>query len=321
MESLILPSHLVPSERWISPDLSIKFDKKVEVHDDRKNMHIGKTIKVSDFKDRKKVDEWMYFHALISNSFEIIDYNENANTYELRPFKKGDSRKVIGPFDYDDIGREVYRIKLGQKIKYREMYNQYTKQSNKFRSCVKNYFLAQSIKSHSARIRTIDISYWQVNMYVSILEVLLGDMPFCDNELSCEVCGSELGNHYKVGTNKWIKQELLGKIEDDDVRKQYKNVIKICRNAIRHKSIHEGLMPSAKNPKLAEGSHEYAVGRAVKEYKDDKYAQFMLVDTMRQIVRYKILSTLAGSDIFPPLWSHKVHSIVLRANTPRTIKA
>ncbi len=307
-----IPTWLPPKNRIDLPYFSLTPGPDVKVEKDG-SMHFGRTIRAVDIKDNDEYEKWLYFHALLTDSVELVDYYANPQAYVLNPELAKVQREHVAHdryLDQEKVLDEVFDALTQNSISYEELYKLFLKVDVRVYTSIINYFVAGSLKPFS--LRNIDVSYWQVVVYFTIIETLLGAPPECANFVSCNDCGRQGLKHSSINNNKWFDQQLFSQIESDTNRKQYKAVIDACKYRIRNGSIHNGLYPTAKHIPKKDGLHKYKLGRSIKEFEDDVNALNSLVKHLRELTRFLILNWIFQMSIYPELRGQDVQQFTLK---------
>jgi len=283
----------------------------VRLRDSNGNMHLAHTMLIPNEVPHEKMLHWLFFHALITNSIEPLEVYDNRHLFTLEDLTQSEVDKLISQemADYDSIINQAYQVSVVDRMSYIDAFDQYQLLDTVFLNAIKNYFGAETVQS--PRLRSVDMSYWQISIYISIIEVLLGTPPFCINEdVVCPDCSRNWGAHHNIGMGAWLQAKLYDRIENRDIRTQYKKIIGTARNQIRHKNIHEGLTPTALSPSLPTGPFSYNTSQSVKYYTDDKFALQSVIQHLQEITRFMLLNKVTGFEIYPELRGVHGYSIV-----------
>jgi hypothetical protein len=308
-----IPSYIVPVRPIRVEGLTIKQVAPVTVYDDWNRKYWCGSLEV-DVKPTGKIGKWIYFHSLLADSclpiyaFQAFGHEpSDFNTMDFDPKKHPTVTPREINFNPDDVLPAVYLdYEPEPTIKYDDLYKSYLNLGEKYFNSLKNYFLAIDI-NFNKRLRSINPAYWQVVMLISAMEALLPTPTYCTGV--CEVCKE--GLHHPAGNidQDW-KNLLFGKIQNKDVRKQYRLIFDVARREIRNHTVHNGLMPSLLigRSSLPDGVTEFTTQKAIDEYKTEDYSLESLVEQFRQMCRYVLLDQLTQSAIFPGLKGIEVHS-------------
>lgn len=321
-----LPSYIVPIKQINLDRLKIVPAEPVTVNDDWQREHWSGSIEVEEDGINGLTDNWVYLHALLADSrLPLYVFNaegQGPSDFQVKNFDNQGNTNILPrviEFDPTDLLPAVYLdYTEPPEISYKEAYEGYLKQDDTYSSAVKNYFVAQDINHHK-RLRVIDNSYWQIVMFVSVLEALLPPPVFCSGK--CEVCGKGL-KHVLNDPGKDWDDLIFNKINDKGIKKQYRDVLDEARWKIRNDTVHNGLAPSKdfwRAAALPNGITEYTTSKSIESYKKDKYSLESLIEQLRQICRYVLLNKAASHDVFPALKGIEVHSATLTISEPTTV--
>jgi hypothetical protein len=295
----------------------IRREVPVTILDDWDREHFSGSLCVEEKELNIKLDEWVYFHSLVSKSllplyafhrcgkehysFEVVKFD---------PIKYPWATPIETQVDFSNVLHVIYpSSEIDSGLSYSELYETYLNIGEEYISALKTYFMGQDIGFHR-RLPSIDIQYWQIVMLISAMEALLPKPIFCAGE--CASCRNKI-NHPTDHADKMWNELLFNHIKDKTIRKQYRLVFNSARIEIRNHTVHNGLMPSAShgNTLLHDGVTEYTTEKAVGEYKDDNYSLETLVEQLKEVCRYILLNQLIEKDIFPPLKSVQVHQVTI----------
>lgn len=293
--------------RFVATDL-IKL-RHFEIHPGRKvkvrrdsNMHLGRTVMIQNISDEGKYNDWIYFHALISKSDELVDYYFNPSGYRLEGDLSDSQSSAISKDAYlnePELLNYIFGIQLTETKTYEELYESFLGQDPVVLDALRNYYFANSLSGNTSK--HIDISYWQIVIYMSVIETLMGEQPQCRNKNTCRICKNGLESHNLISSGEWFNERLFSKIKNDDNRSQYKRIITECKYSIRNRSVHSSLLPVAESPKLADGSYYYDTNKMLEDYLNDANALKSLVKHMEELTRYYALNQIFDMTIYPEL--------------------
>lgn len=321
-----LPSYIVPIEEIILEKLRINPAEPVTVNDDWQRDHYSGSILVEEDGHNGLIDNWVYFHALLTDSrlpvYMLHAKGEEPSSFQIKAFDNKGNEKIVPRvinFDPMDLLPATYlEYEDPPEISYKQAYEEFLKQDEVYLAAIKNYFVAQDI-NHNKRLRYIDTSYWQIVMLVSTLEALLPPPVFCKGK--CETCGKGI-NHVDNDTDKELNKLLFNKINDKATRNQYRDILNEARSKIRNNTVHNGLSPANtfwKAPPLPDGVTEYTTSKSLEGYTTDRHSLASLVEQLKTICRYVLLNKFLACDVFPKLKGLEVHSVTITSSTSPTI--
>lgn len=306
-----LPSRYVPKKLIKLGDLEIKSGGKIITSDnwDRK-IQTGSIVAI-ETDHNGLLDNWVYFHSLLFNAPLMLQtfqsWGKKAGNFKVT--KSENSRYFIEEeIDYNNIATAIYGDSCKKNIDYKSAYKSYLEVKDRIISAVKNYFLAYDV-NHNKTLRLIDHSYWQIVMYVSVIESLLPEPEFCKGK--CGHCNRVIV-HPLLDPSKEFKKILFSKIKDKKVRSQYHSIIYDVAKKVRNNTAHNGLSPSVSIASLDEGVTEYRTEDALSGYESDRYSLELLVKQLQKICQYLLLNEIIKQDIFPPLKGFEVHSAKIK---------
>jgi len=153
-----------------------------------------------------------------------------------------------------------------------------------------------------------DRSYLQIVNYITLLETIIGHDENCNEVIDeCKSCGKKGISHRKGSENQWIKRYLNNTIQNETLEKSYFEIIAFARD-IRHKTTHQGKLPTAKHIMQDTAFEEYGFDRSKNEYKDNIVALLSIKLAVSDITHYLMLNHFYGLKHFFPLITLKVTS-------------
>ena len=168
---------------------------------------------------------------------------------------------------------------------YSDIYDLYLKLSGEGLSLIRNY-LNDFEKSLRPDLLISDPSYWQMMVYFSIVEKVIGRQPLCKNTVGCAVCGTNNIPHSPLSAKQWIHDRLLEIIGDEKVAKEYEDVILFVRQKIRHDTVHNSLVPSANRYEdTPAGLTVYDLDKSSSTYKSDFQSVRSLIEMIKSVSR------------------------------------
>lgn len=269
------------------------------------------SVVVENYKDDNILENWVLFHSF------IFDFNHLIRYYQLVGTGYVSSKENVEPLgyfiDYDHILPHVYFYGNEKYIgsadaSYAELYKVFLEISLEGIDLLKNYF--QDFSSFGVRTHFIDSTYWQIVVYYSIIEKIIGKQKFCSEKHVCSICNKSDINHYPISTNDWVKHRFQEIVSDTEIANEYIILYKTVGELIRHKTVHEALIPSAELPVSIIGEIQvYDVRRSLQEFSSDKHALASLEWSLKELSRYMLLNRLFDLKIFPALKPMKTFTI------------
>lgn len=307
----LLPSRYVPTKSISLGKLEVESGGRIIVSDNwNRKIPTGSIIATEDGLNGL-LDNWVYFHSLLFNAPLMLQtfqsWGHSAGDFTVTQ-SEDSSYFIEEEIDYDNVATAIYGDSCNESIKYKSAYQSYLEVKNNLISAIKNYFLAYDI-NHNKTLRFIDPSYWQIVMYVSVIESLLPEKEFCKGK--CNHCNGTIV-HPLLDPAKELKKILFSKIKDRKIRSEYHSIIYDVAKKVRNNTVHNGLSPSVGIASLAEGTTKYETKDALKGYESDRYSLELFVEQLQQICRYLLLNEIIKLDIFPPLKGFNVHSVKIK---------
>ncbi len=163
--------------------------------------------------------------------------------------------------------------------------------------------------NYSTDYLIFDTSYLQIVNYITLLEIIIGHDEDCNEVIDeCKSCGKKEIRHRKGSENQWIKKYLNSIIQNETLEKSYFEIISFARD-IRHKTTHQGKLPTSKYIMQNTSFEEYGFDRSKNEYKDNRAALLSIKLAIRDITHYLMLNHFYGLKHFFPLIPLKVASL------------
>lgn len=318
----LLPARYVPLIPLEFDNFTIKSGGKAVVSDtwDR-TYNVGSLIAVENGINGL-MDNWVLFHSLLFHVPLMIQtfqgLGDSSGEFKII---LDDKQKYYAeePIDYNNIGTAIYGNTCKENISYADAYKASLEINNLLKSAIKNYFLAYDI-GFNRILRYIDISYWQIVMYISSIEALLPKPTFCKGK--CSTCNKGIHHSYS-DHDKELNELLFSKIKDKTIKKQYQSIIYAARRKIRNNTVHNGLFPTAGSigsMVLYDGSTQYTTKEALTTYQSDHFSLELLKEQLEQICRYLFINEIIKKNIFPPLKGIIVHHVTFKPNETKTIE-
>ena len=159
--------------------------------------------------------QWVIFHSFIFDMHLLCDHFENgwlnehhqvSNINEIH--EDNDKEKNAYPINYDDVGNEIYWLyKPRTVISYKTLFKRYQQLQDTEMNLLTSYLL--DVEQRSADVLQYALfhaqrEYWQIFVYVTVLEAILGHATNCPG--SEVLCGRTPANWWK-GARKDLKKE------------------------------------------------------------------------------------------------------------------
>ena len=251
------------------------------------------------------IKSWAIFHTFILNS------RQTAEQYEWsygggREFKLTEE-KLANQIDYEHVLPWVYFYDNQKAIgdndaSYADLYKQYKELPPTKIGIIRNYLNDFSKASRARNInRSIsDPSYWQMMVYYSVIEKILGKQRPCLEVHQCEKCATANIQHYQKTQFEWIKERLTEITDSADMAETYRAIIWEVRQKIRHDTVHESLTPAAEQALPQEEDRVlFDLDRSIDNYKKDHHAVESLIHMLADVARYLLLNDVYRLKIFP----------------------
>jgi len=307
-----IPTHFAVTNQLLLKHFALHPGRDVEVRREG-SMHVGRTIFVRDVKDQDKYNEWIYFHALISKSDELVDFYYNPHRYTLKGDLSEPQIKSIARDEYleeKDLLGYIFECHTPIQKTYEELYALFEAQDPIVLDALRNYYFANSLSNNASK--HINVSYWQIVIYMGVIETFMGEQPQCRNSNQCRICKTTLGAHNLISNSKWLEENMFKKIRNADIRNQYRRIITECKYSIRNGSVHGSLLPVAQHPHLEDGNYYYDIEKTLSKYWKDANALESLVKHMEELTRFYALNQIFNTEIYPELRGTHVGYITLR---------
>jgi len=307
--SIILPTNFPPKNNIAIGAIEIKRNKRVKVAEHHKNSFTFYDSIIIKYDAEENLKEWLIFHSFIFN--ELVLMNVFDNHIEIAKLDEECSKGI----DYFDIKSLIYFAKDidAEKISYSDLYNKFLNINLDDRDLVINYLLDIG-GSRASRLDPVrDYSYWQMVVYYSIYERIIGEQPSSCESLPCRVCG-KTPKHRPKTDEEWNRQRLAEIVKNVDLAEEYLNVILAVKKLIRNKTVHEGLHPTAKHVIQNETKIEYDINKAVEEFGKNRDALLALKLSMREVVRSLLLNKIFGFVFFPHIGRIVSHMISFKSS-------
>lgn len=266
-------------------------------------------IDLPEKEGQELIRDWIVFHEFLMDSQYSIYY------YDFAQFSQ--NLKIIGDCayltNYNELAEKIYFPNKvnGEILNYKILFGQYSNLSPE-QKCVIRNFLIKLDNKHSQPINPIlNIQYWQLMVYYSTIEYVIGKQKSCSQIHKCEIktckffeCGIQ---HHQKNYIQYIEDYLTPRIINKDIRKQYLDCIRNVYTEVRNDIVHRGAMSEAIYVCPKPNSTEiYGLTRATAEYAKDSTALMSLILMARDIARNLLLDKFFNTRVFPELKALKL---------------
>lgn len=258
------------------------------------------------------LNKLIVFHSFIFDDFyslywyeRIGDLPDNLTTTDVCAY----------PRDYSEISSLVYFPKICPvKLNYNNLFEIFLGLNDDDVGLVKNYFNSYDfdgdVKANSRQIT--NSTFWKIVMIFSVVDSIIGDQKFCVciGPVECNFSRKEV-LHKQLSEKDWINARLSKIISDPNVLEEYLAVIWKVRQGIRHKTVHQSILPSSQYITQEDYEVVYDWERVKDNWKDDSTALLSLKLGISEIARYLLLNKLFGINFFPSL--KPLHSVRIQS--------
>ncbi|MES2223793.1 MAG: hypothetical protein V4469_02555 [Patescibacteria group bacterium] len=244
------------------------------------------------------INEWVIFHNIIFNDYISLEWYESTNFDTDKMIPEGECNYLL---DYSDISNKIYfPNNYPHILRYADLYKKYLDQSRENKSLIKAYFNSKE-NTRITTERTIrNSSFLRILVLFSITESIIGTAPKCPGIVECSVHG-KIHSHSKTTSKEWIEHRLSEIIKDTERVEEYLKVIWEIRQKIRHKTVHEALIPKSSNIIQDEGEIVWDWSRTSEEWRENSVALLSLMLKMDEITRNLLLNKIFNLNLFPEL--------------------
>lgn len=246
---------------------------------------------------------WVIFHTFVLNSQVTARRFESPDDDSMTQMGQPLASRV----DYDNITTKVYEFRaigdVGKRSRsYTQLYELYMGQSKENIGMVKNFLNDFGVRTGYFRPDKLisDSSYWQIMVYYSVIEKIVGRQPFCSVQHECEKCGKSNITHNPLSEVDWIHKRLLELVKDEQTVSSYESVILAVRQKIRHSTVHSSIVPTAERDfaAMSPGLTVYDLKRSIGNYDKDHHALDSLIHMLSDVARNLLLERLFNLDLF-----------------------
>lgn len=212
--------------------------------------------------------------------------------------------------DYDDFLNTAYRTKgIKQKMSYKELFNKFILLNKQQTGMVKNLLLDLKPGPQWSHSEMADYSYWRMVIDYSIVDAIIGQLPFCDEVHQCVTCKKAQLQHHPMGAKKWSEDRLLEIVGDAEKAEQYMKIIWTVRQNIRHKTAHKSAYPHERPAsELQPGENQFDVDTVVNSFNTDSHALTALENNMHEVTRILLLDDILNTQVFPDIRPYMIRS-------------
>lgn len=299
---MIFPTNFSPKDKLqLSDGLLIEPYKRAGINNDHGTTFTD-TVIIGNYNERyDKLKNWIIFHSFIFDSHFTLSEFEKSKTGKLEFVDE----KLANIIDYNNILPYVYFFQKNSaktlEKSYKELYDIFLKQSPENINLVINFLTRLNEDSFHPSRSITDTSYWQLMIYYSIIDKIIGEQKFCKSP-DCNKCKRTDITHYPLSADKWLKQRLCELVPNSpNAQEAYEEIIKAVKEHIRNKTVHHSIIPTAKNyPKSAHGQVVvYDLKKSIGDYKHDHHALTSLVHLLKDVTKYLLLERIFELKIFP----------------------
>lgn len=274
------------------------------------------------------LNRWVIFNAFILNDINSIYYHSKGafknhfsiNDYSELTCSSGFEQSHV--IDFDRVGNCIYFANnIGGAISYRDLYL-------KTKDTYINYFLTYldplsdnkrlSIPSQTLNGEHIndgidikpfyDRSYLNIIKLVTLLEIIIGHSSVCEGKFKCDICGKDT-THRSKSEKSWRTDFLKIAINNINVYNEYSTILDFAFD-LRNKTVHAGILPTAKSIVRELGISTFDVDRSISEYKNDSTALLSILMLVQDVTRNLFLYRFYGLSVFLPI--RKLNSIAFK---------
>jgi len=263
-----------------------------------------------DELEQDELSRWVLFHTFITdNPWTIPSYMRTIDgvmTWLQQPF--GQQR------DYSDFLNVAYRterekVKIDEKMSYEDLFTRFESIDERQVGMVKNLLLKLTPGQSWSHSEMANYSYWRMVIDFSVVDAIIGQQPYCNQVMNCELCGKTDINHYKLSAKEYALSRLVEIIGDAQKADAYMKIIWTVRQNIRHKAAHESAYPYERPySELQHGDNEFDVETITKNFSKDGHALSALEQNMHEATRILLLDNVLQTKIFPDIRPYMVRS-------------
>lgn len=298
---MIFPTNFSPKNKiLLSNGLLIEPYKRAGIIHENGTTYTD-TVRLHNYEDYDILKKWIIFHSFIFNSHFTLSEFEKSRTGKL----DFTNDKLANIIDYNNVLPNIYFVhekSIGiAEMSYTKLYDIFLKQTPENIGLVTNYLTRLNEDAfHPSRAIT-DTSYWQMMIYYSIVDKIIGEQKFCKSP-DCNKCKKVNITHYPLSSDEWLKQRLNILIPNNpNTHKAYWEIIKAVKEHIRNKTIHHAIVPTAKNyPQTVHGQVViYDLKKAIGDYEHDHHALMSLLHLLKDVTKFLLLERIFELKIFP----------------------
>lgn len=264
---------------------------------------------------------WLLFHSFVMNEyFSIQLFQENDSA-----IKQVDQPGHGDPLDYENIIDKMFFASFPKNmtLSYLGLWEKYKQhEENDFmRNLMRNATVDIVPSMSQPQYAVIDLRYWQLMIYYSAIDAIIGTQPFCSEQHECLSCKKKNIPHKQKSGSAWLKERLTQIMGNDKKVAIYFDLIGTVHNLVRNKTVHESLFPTAL-PYHSDQSEVFDVTRGIDEFLHNDTALEQLVMATKEVTRCLVANEVLGTGIFlnpPPLHIEVVGFAKLHLNAQGTL--
>jgi hypothetical protein len=268
---------------------------------------------VDDHKDKLK--QWIIFHSFLfkfsqlSYLFERGDLRTHRRESSLNHIRES-SPDLSNAYitNFDDIASSIYHPEqLTEQITYKSLYEVFVNLNDENKAFIINYLLEfnqRYMKIGYTDLFSLHKKYWQIVVYVTLLDAIIGHPPICESRTSCDICGRNLFPHRDLrqgSETAWRMTYLTNLGIDQQTREDYANAINAAYQEIRHPTAHAPISPTAQYILQETPLEIYDIARSIRELSTNATALDNLLWSIKDITRFLLLNKIFRLNIFPRL--------------------
>ena len=280
------------------------------------SQHID-SIDIGGGSSHKSFGEWLVYHSFVTDSRVPVNACNQSGLVSKIEVLDSPSHKSCdyGNFTNEVYGRNPRDASLIESKSYGDLYNQYIVLDTEKRKLITSYLMDLNGGERPGQWFS-DSTYWQITKNHAIVEKILGRQEYCDKKVDCSKCGMKQRQHHSMSANDWLASRLAKIMGDSPWCDSYLEIIKTCRNEIRHGVVHESETPSAKDAdRGVSGKNEmvrYPLDKMLKGFRGDKNALMALGIALESVTWYLLMDYIFKHKVFAEPTGFSVIYLTLR---------
>lgn len=276
------------------------------------------------------LNRWVIFNAFILNDINSV-YRHSKGAFKdhfsINGYNKlicTENNKQSHVIDFDYIGNCMFfSINIGAMISYKALYLETTDiyinhfltyldpLSDSTRLALPSHTLnGEHIINDYINIKPLyDRSYLSITKLVTLLEIIIGHSSNCEGKFKCNICAKEI-THRNESEKKWRNNFLKSAINNTYVYNQYSKILYFAFT-LRHKTLHAGILPTAKSIIHEIGISTFDIDRSILEHESDSTALLSILMLVKDVTRNLFLYKFYNLTVFIPL--RKLNSIAFKS--------